>query len=154
MALQLRGLREHLLVRRFEGIDKRAMDSRLFVTTVRRRVTGTVNVGNSNPTQRKGFVRRRSQQQLSWLRQINQRTLFFKLSVRLVHLRANINGFWIVGVVPTLRVSGTVLPLTNELPMANTQFLLPTMQRSMRSVDAMSLSWYGMMESNSRWSYS
>jgi len=31
-------------------MDKQAMDSRLFVTTVRRRVTSAVNIGNSNQT--------------------------------------------------------------------------------------------------------
>ena len=46
------------------------------------------------------------------------------------------------------------LPPTNEFLTANTGFVLPTMKRSMRSVEAMSLSWSGMMESNSRWSYS
>ena len=154
MALQRWGLGEHLVVRRGEGMDKRAMDSRLFVTTVRRRVTGAVNVGNSNQTQQKGFVQRKSRQQLRWLRRINQRTLLLQLMVRPVHLRANINGFWIVAVVLTLRVCRTVLPLTNEFPTANTGFVLPTMQRSMRSVETMSLSWYVMMESNARWSYS
>jgi len=44
MALRLRGLGKHLVVRRSEGIDKRAMDSQLFVTTVRRMITGAVNV--------------------------------------------------------------------------------------------------------------
>jgi len=135
-------------------MDKRAMDSRLFVTTVRRRVTSAVNGGNSNQTQQKGFIRRKLRQQLSWLRRINQRTLFLQLSVRPVHLRADINAFWIVAVVPTLWVCGTVLPPKNEFPTANTGFVLPTMQISMRLVEVMSLSWYEMMESNARWSYS
>ena len=135
-------------------MDKRAMDSRLFDTTVRRKVTGAMNVGNTNWTQRKGFVRRKSRQQLRWLRQINQRTLYLQLPVQPVDLRADINGFWIVAVVPTLQVCGTILPPTNAFPTANTGFVLPTMQRSMGLVEAMSLSWYGMMERNARWSYS
>ena len=63
---------------------------------------------------------------------------------------------WLLDSGCSTRVTGlwTVLPPTNEFPTANTGFVLQTMQRSMRSVEAMSLSWYGMMESNARWSYS
>jgi len=128
------------------------MDRRLFVNTVRSRVTSVVNVGNSNLIQEKGFVQIKSRLQLKWVRQMDQRTLHFQLSVRPVYQRASINGFWIVVVVPTLRVCGTVLPPTNEFPIANTGFVLPTIQRSMPSDEVMSLSWYRMMEGNGRWS--
>jgi len=115
-------------------MDKRAMDSRLFVASIRRRVTGVVNIGNSNRTDQKGFIWRNSPQQERLLRRINQRTLVLQLAVRPVHQRADSNVLFIAAAVPTIRVCGPVLPPVNAFPKETTGFVLPTRQTSMRSV--------------------